>query len=80
MRFHLHVRTTVVKVKAILLGVDGLNGRLGLLGRSTGLEQPVLVPTLADPESPQETSFQERSKPTAKCRRGEGTSIEIAVA
>ncbi|MNP07681.1 hypothetical protein D3C76_997160 [compost metagenome] len=38
-RFHLHVGTAVVEVKAIQVGVDGLNRRLGLQHRSAGLQQ-----------------------------------------
>lgn len=39
MRFHLHMRMSVVKVEAIQLGVNSLNGRLGLQGRGSGFQQ-----------------------------------------
>ncbi|SUD79113.1 Uncharacterised protein [Pseudomonas putida] len=39
MRFHLHVRMPVVEVKAIQVGIDGLNGRLGLQRRGAGFQQ-----------------------------------------
>jgi hypothetical protein len=39
MRFHLHMRMSVVKVEAIQLGVNSLNGRLGMQGRGSGFQQ-----------------------------------------
>ena len=38
-RLHLNPRMAVVEMEAIQVGVDGLNGRLGLQHRSAGLQQ-----------------------------------------
>lgn len=73
----LNTGTAIVGMEAVQVGVDGLNGRLGLQRRppATGF-----LLTLACLVPPEKTSFRERSKPIEECRRGEGRSIGIAVA